>query len=117
MLLRGAMPEIGLEIESEVGCVGDCGGCTVAVPEGVRRVCVRRVCGGCVEVVRRVCVRRLCRGCAEVSVDGEMSTCPMSENVWWLSCHNVVSLRPDLQKDAEWNNPAIINHLAIGKSV
>ena len=84
MLLRGAMPEIGLEIEPEVGCVGGCRGCTVAVPEGVRRVCVRRMCGGCAEDVQGVCVRRLCRGCAEVLVDGEMSTCPMSEDVWWL---------------------------------
>ena len=41
------------------------------------RVCGGCVCGGCAEDVRRVCVRRLCRVCAEVSVDGEMSTCPM----------------------------------------
>ena len=50
MLLQGAMPEVGLEIELEVGCVG---GCTVAVPEGVRRVCMQRVCRGCVEGVQR----------------------------------------------------------------
>ena len=78
------MPEIGLEIEPEVGCVRGCGGFAVAVPEGVQRVCVQRVCRGCAEVVRRVCVWRLCGGYAEVSVDGKMSTCPMSEHVWWL---------------------------------
>ena len=79
MLLQGAMPEIGLEIELEVGCVGGCRGCMVAVPKDVRRMCVRRVCRGCAEGVQRVC-----RGCAEVSVDGEISTCPMLEDVWWL---------------------------------
>ena len=46
MLLWGGMPEIGLEIELEVGCVGGCRGCAVAVPKGVQRVCVRRVCRG-----------------------------------------------------------------------
>ena len=62
MLLWGAMPEIGLEIELEVGCVGGCGGCTVAVPEDVQRVCVWRVCGGCAEGVCVEVVQRVCRG-------------------------------------------------------
>ena len=44
MLLWGAMPEIGLEIEPEVAEV------------------VQWLCGGCAENVQRVCV---CRGCAE----------------------------------------------------
>ena len=57
MLLRGAMLEIGLEIEPEVGCVGGCGGCAVAVPKGVWRVC-----GGCAEGVCAEVVRRVCRG-------------------------------------------------------
>ena len=65
MLLREAMLEVGLEIEPEVDCVGGCRGCMVAVPEGVQRVCVRRVCGGCAEGVQRVCVQRVCGGCAE----------------------------------------------------
>ena len=67
MLLWGAMPEIGLEIEPEVGCIGGCGGCAVAVPEGVcaEGVCVegvRRVCGGCAEGVCAEVVWRVCRG-------------------------------------------------------
>ena len=70
------MPEIGLEIEPEVGCVRGCGSCMVAVHEGVQRVC-----RGCAE---GVCVWSLYGGYAEVLVDGEMSTCPMLEDVWWL---------------------------------
>ena len=42
------------------------------------------MCGGCVEGVQRLCVQRLCGGCVEVSVDGGMSVCPMSEHVQWL---------------------------------
>ena len=74
MLLWGAMLEVGLEIEPEVGCIRGCGG-------GCARGCAE---GVCAEGVQRVCVRRLCGGYVEVLVDGGMSVCPMSEHVWWL---------------------------------
>ena len=73
MLLWGGMPEIGLEIELEVGCVGGCGGFTVAVPEGVQRVCVRSMC-------QRMW-RSMCRGLRRAA-----------EGVQRVSCYNVVSL-------------------------
>ena len=59
------MPEIGLEIEPEVGCVGGCRGCTVAVPVGVWRVCVWRVCRECAEGVWRLCRECVCGGCVD----------------------------------------------------
>ena len=65
MLLRGATPEIGLEIEPEIGCVRGCRGCVVAVPEGVWRVCaegMQRLYRGCAEGVYAEVVRGVCRG-------------------------------------------------------
>ena len=71
MLLQGAMPEVELEIELEVGCVG--GWLYWRLHSGCTR--------GCAEGVCAEGVQRLCGGYAEMSVDGGMSACFMLEDV------------------------------------